>query len=67
MDSSTVQGWQEISENGVVYDLGSLYGRIEKIVDPRKAHGKRYRLTTLIMIILLAKMCGKDSPLEIAD
>jgi predicted transposase YbfD/YdcC len=67
MDSSTVEAWQEISANGVIYDLGSLYGRIEKILDPRKAHGKRYRLTTLIMIILLAKMCGKDNPLEIAD
>ena len=67
MDFSTLKPWQESNENGVVYELGSLYARIEKVSDPRKAHGKRYRLTTLLMIIFLAKLCGKDTPLEIAD
>jgi predicted transposase YbfD/YdcC len=67
MDSSTLKAWQEISEGGVVYDRGSLYARFEKIGDPRHAHGKRYRLTTLLMIIFLAKLCGKDRPGEIAD
>jgi hypothetical protein len=30
-------------------------------------HGKRYCLTTLLVIIFLAKLCGKDGPMEIAD
>lgn len=47
--------------------MGSLYGRIEQLKDPRKAHGKRNSLTTLLIIILLAKLCGKDNPVEIAD
>ena len=67
MDSSTQKPWEEINENGVEYEGGSLYARIEKVSDPRKAHGKRYALTTLLMIIFLAKLCGKDTPLEIAD
>jgi predicted transposase YbfD/YdcC len=67
MDSSTLKPWQEVSEGGVVYDRGSLYARFEKVGDPRHAHGKRYRLTTLLMIIFLAKLCGKDRPGEIAD
>lgn len=67
MDSSTLKPWQEISAGGVVYDRGSLYARFEKIGDPRHAHGKRYHLTTLLIIIFLAKLCGKDRPGEIAD
>ena len=67
MDSSTLKPWQEISESGGVYDRGSLYARFEKIGDPRHAHGKRYHLTTLLIIIFLAKLCGKDRPGEIAD
>jgi predicted transposase YbfD/YdcC len=51
----------------VIYALGSLYARFLQISDPRHAHGKRYSLTTLLVIIFLAKLCGKDTPLEIAD
>jgi predicted transposase YbfD/YdcC len=67
MEYSTLAPWQEISETGVVYSLGSLYDRLQKIEDPRKAHGKRYQLITLLVIIFLAKLCRQDSPLEIAD
>lgn len=67
MDSSTLKPWQEISESGVVHDRGSLYARFEQVRDPRHAHGKRYHLTTLLVIIFLAKLCGKDRPGEIAD
>jgi hypothetical protein len=47
--------------------LGSLFGWIEQLKDPRRAYGKRYSLTSLLTIILLAKLCGKDNPVEIAD
>lgn len=67
MEYSTLKAWQEISKTGVIYNLGSLYGMFEVWVDPRKAKGKRYHLLTLMMIILLAKLCGKDRPMEIAD
>jgi len=37
------------------------------MTDPRKMKGKRYSLTTLLVVIFLAKLCGKDNPVEIAD
>jgi predicted transposase YbfD/YdcC len=67
MEYSTLEAWQEISETGIVYSLGSLYGMFEQWADPRKPKGKRYHLLTLLVIILLAKLCGKDRPMEIAD
>lgn len=58
---------REISENGIEYDLGSVYVRLGKLTDKRKAKGKRYSLITILMIILMAKLCGEDKPLGIAD
>jgi predicted transposase YbfD/YdcC len=67
MEYSTVQPWQEISENGIVYDLGSLYDHFQQLPDPRGAKGKRYSLVTLLGLIFLAKLSGKDTPVAIAD
>jgi predicted transposase YbfD/YdcC len=67
MEYRTLAAWQEISETGVVYDLGSLYARFQAIKDPRKARGKRYSLVTLLVVIFLAKLCNQDTPVAIAD
>ena len=67
MEYSTLEPWQEISESGIVYTLGSLYGRFHQIQDPRQAKGKQYSLVTLLVLIFLAKLSGKDKPVEIAD
>lgn len=67
MEYSTLKPWQEIGETGVIYEKGSLYARFGQIDDPRKARGKRYSLVTLLVIIFLGKLCGQDSPVEIAD
>lgn len=67
MEYSTLKPWQEYSENGVIYELGSLFDRIEQLTDPRHARGKRYSLVTLLVIILLAKLCGQNTPVEMAD
>ena len=67
MEYSTLEPWQEMSETGIVYSLGSLYDHFQQIEDPRKAKGKRYSLVTLLVLIFLAKLCGKDKPVEIAD
>jgi predicted transposase YbfD/YdcC len=58
---------REISENGIEFDLGSVYARLSKLTDKRKAKGKRYRLTTILMIILIAKLSGENKPMEIAE
>ena len=67
MDDSTLQPWQEINENGVICDVSSLFAFLETIRDPRKARGKRYHLTTLLVIILLANLCGQDTPVAMSD
>jgi len=67
MEYSTIGKGQEISVEGVVYDKGSVYGRLHCLTDLRKARGKRYSLVTILMIVLLAKLSGANSPTEIAE
>lgn len=67
MEYTTLEPWQEISETGIVYAMGSLYDRFHHLNDPRKAKGKQYSLVTLLVLIFLAKLAGKDKPVEIAD
>lgn len=58
---------REISANGIEFDQGSVYDWLNKLTDLRKAKGKRYSLASILMIILMAKLCGEDRPVEIAD
>ncbi len=58
---------REINANGVEYDRGSVFERLGQLTDIRKARGKRFGLETILMIIVLAKMCGEDTPSAIAD
>ena len=67
MEYSTVGPGQEISAEGVVYDKGSVYGWLQRLTDQRKARGKRYKLTTILMIVFLAKLSGANTPTEIAE
>lgn len=53
---------QELNENGLVFDLGSLYEYFTKIKDPRDKRGKQYALATLLTLIVLAQLGGEDSP-----
>ncbi len=58
---------REINAEGVEYDCGSVFERFGQLTDIRKAKGKRYRLDTLLTIIVMAKLCGWDRPMEIAE
>jgi len=44
-----------------------VYEGLLKLTDVRKAKGKIYSLDAILMIIVLAKLCGVDSPYAIAD
>ncbi len=45
----------------------SLADFFARVVDQRKRRGARYQLAPLLALIMLAKLCGADKPIEIAD
>jgi predicted transposase YbfD/YdcC len=55
------------TEGGQVFDVGSLYAHFCELQDSRKARGKRYRLETVLTLMVLAKLCGEDKPSGIAE
>jgi hypothetical protein len=57
----------EISAHWIKFEKVSVYDRLGKLTDLRKARSKRYSLETILMIILMAKLCGANTPMEIAD
>lgn len=67
MDSITIQAHEDCTTEGLIFDLDSLYAHFERITDPRKPKGIRYRLATLLVLILLAKLGGQDRPTGIAE
>ena len=67
VEYSTLDPWQAIDANGLVYDQGSLIAEFYDLLDPRHARGKRYSLATLLTLVFLAKLSGMDSPSAIAD
>ena len=67
MDYINLHPNQELNENGLVFDLGSLYEYFTRIEDPRDPRGKQYALPTLLTLMVLAKLGGEDSPSGITD
>lgn len=56
-----------IQDHEALFDVGSLYAQLNTLEDNRKAKGKRYSLALVLLLIILAKLCGEDTPLGIAD
>ncbi len=53
--------------NGQIFSIGSLLTYFAKIKDTRKSRGIRYSLATILVVMVLAKLCGEDKPYGIAD
>jgi len=51
----------------VVFDVGSLYADLQKLKDSRKPRGIRYPLVAVLVMMVMAKLCGEDTPSGIAD
>lgn len=58
---------QKENEHGLVFDIGSLYEYLEQIEDKRQAKGRRYKLIDLLVLMLLAKLGGEDTPSGMAE
>jgi predicted transposase YbfD/YdcC len=67
MDCSTGQVRQEYGISGILYDVGSVYERLTRLTDLRKAKGKLYALDLVLLIVIMAKLCGEDKPLGMAE
>lgn len=48
------------SSEGVVFDLGSLFEAFCTLEDQRDARGLRYRLVTVLVFVVLAKLAGEN-------
>jgi len=67
MDYTEHEPQQEVYPSGILYDLGSLFAYFTRVSDPRHSRGKQYPLALLLVLILLAKLCGEHTPTGIAD
>ncbi len=51
----------------MVFDVGSLLSRLAGLADSRHRRGRRYRLEHILSLVILAKLCGEDTPKAMAD
>jgi predicted transposase YbfD/YdcC len=63
MDSNTFP----TTDHESIVDIGSLYAELETLQDKRHAKGKRYSLALVLLLMILAKLCGEDTPSGIAE
>jgi predicted transposase YbfD/YdcC len=55
------------TQTGTVYDLGSIFAYFQTLSDRRKRRGVRYSLALILLLIVLAKICGENHPSGIAE
>lgn len=67
MDYTNLAPNQDLTETGLIFELGSLYTYFQRVTDTRKPKGKLYSLAHLLVLMMLAKLAGEDRPSGIAD
>lgn len=67
MNYSTFAELIASDQDGVIFDVASLYSRLTGLPDARKRRGRRYELAVLLLAVLLAKLAGQDKPDGIAE
>jgi len=58
---------ESITQAGMVFEVGSLFARFQVLSDKRKRRGLRYSLALILVLIMLAKICGENHPSGIAE
>ena len=66
MESSTNEGQAEQPE-GKIINLRHLFDYLEQVKDKRQRRGKRYSLELILVLFILAKLCGQNKIYGIAD
>jgi len=54
-------------DSGFVFDIGSLSRYLERLTDTRGAQGKVYSLSQILIWVLLARLCGENTPYGIFE
>jgi predicted transposase YbfD/YdcC len=67
MQYSTGKIEGELNAGGREFDKGSVYDYFCQLTDLRGVNGKRYELEVILTIVVLAKLCGEDKPMGIAE
>lgn len=49
-------------DNGFIFDLGALGRYLEELTDTRSAQGRIYPLSRILTWVLLARLCGENTP-----
>ena len=52
---------------GKLLNIGELYAALSEVEDKRKEKGKRYTIGILLMVVILAKLSGENTPYGIAE
>src|SRR6202165_2666191 len=61
MKDTTMSASLHLPNEALLFDLHALYACLQTIPDHRDRRGVRYRLASLLMIGVLAKLAGQDS------
>ena len=67
MNYSTLAQALTHDNDGVVFDRGSVYSRLADLTDRRHRRCRRYELALLLLMTLVAKLAGQDTPDGIAE
>lgn len=54
-------------DSPVIAEMGSLYDRLQGLEDQRRRRGVRYPLPVILVMVLMAKLAGEDTPHGIAE
>ncbi len=67
MNYNTVASTLPQDADGVLFDVESVYSRLMALPDRRRRRGRRYELALLLVLALVAKLAGQDTPEGIAE
>lgn len=65
--NSTTPAARGVGMDVGVFNVGGLLSRLEELTDTRSPKGLRYALAPVLLLIILAKLSGEDTPYGIAD
>lgn len=55
------------NDEGRLFNIGELHNVLEQVPDNREGKGLRYRIGILLIVYILAKLCGENTPYGMAE